>query len=233
MRLVNGSAAPIRLVFATVLSLLGSASCLVGSEANLGFALVAAVTYTDDILFMCAGVDCLVRFVPALEPPAMPRREARARRAAAANITPPPAWRISRRNPPMPHAGVRIGEARHPGPPKAAALVAADDLDSESSGPIWGPGTVIASACDACRAMGLECLKAIKLKGPGSVQVLPLRQEQKQVLLHRRHHAGAGRAWRGQAVCAQRGRAVGCRAANAGRSRSCAAGRSRRRQAIG
>jgi hypothetical protein len=109
-----------------------------------------------------------VRFVPALEPPATPRREARARRAAAADITPPPARRVSRRNPPMPHAGVRIGEARHPGPPKAATPVAADDLDSESSGLIWGPGTIIASACDACRARGVECRKAVKLKGTGS-----------------------------------------------------------------
>jgi hypothetical protein len=86
-----------------------------------------------------------VRFVPSLEPPATPQRGARARRAASADIAPPPARRVSRRNPPMPHAGVRIGEAQQPGPPKGAApLVAVDDLDSESSLPIWGPGTVIA-----------------------------------------------------------------------------------------
>jgi hypothetical protein len=94
-----------------------------------------------------------VRFVPSLEPSATPRRGTRARQAAAAGIAPPPARRVSRRNPPMPHAGVRIGEARHPGPPKGAAPpVAVDDLDAESSGPIRGPGAIIASAHLDCAA---------------------------------------------------------------------------------
>jgi hypothetical protein len=41
MRLGDGSGAPIMLIFVTVLSLLGSASVLVGSGANLGLALAA------------------------------------------------------------------------------------------------------------------------------------------------------------------------------------------------
>jgi hypothetical protein len=41
MRLGDGAGAPIMLVFVTVLSLLGSASVLVGAGANLGRALAA------------------------------------------------------------------------------------------------------------------------------------------------------------------------------------------------